>query len=81
MKSVRLGAELELELERAARAEGVTHSEFIRDAVARRCGEVLGESLAERLEPVIGVVNSSEGRASETGKVFRRALAKKRRGK
>lgn len=76
MKSVRFDPELEAELERAARAEGVSYSEFIREAVARRCEEVLGESLLDRLEPVIATVRSSGGRASDTGAAFRRTLAK-----
>jgi len=73
---VRCDPELEAELERAARAEGVSCSEFIREAMARRCEEVLRESLLERLEPVIGTVESSGGRASDTGAAFRRTLTR-----
>jgi hypothetical protein len=74
MKSVRLDAGLEAKLERAARAVALSQSEFIRDALARRCEEVLGGSLAERLGPVIGIVHSSGGRATRTGVAFRRVL-------
>jgi hypothetical protein len=57
-----------------------SQSEFIRDALERRCDEVLGESLAERLAPVIGIVASDHGgRASNTGKAFRKLLAKRKR--
>jgi predicted transcriptional regulator len=42
MKSVRLDNDLEARLERAARAMAMSHSEYLRDAVARRCDEVLG---------------------------------------
>jgi hypothetical protein len=49
MKSVRLDSALETELARAARALSMSQSEFIRDALARRCAEVLGGSLAVRL--------------------------------
>ena len=79
MKSVRLDADLEVKLERAARAVGTTQSEFIRDALSRRCEEVLGGSLAERLAPVIGIVNSAGGRAARSGAAFRAALERRRR--
>jgi hypothetical protein len=79
MKSVRLDPRLEANLERAARAAGMSQSEFIRDALARRCEELLGGSLAERLAPVAGVVHSSGGRADRTGAAFREALARRRR--
>jgi hypothetical protein len=75
MKSVRLDPELEARLERAARASATSQSEFIRDAVARRCDEVLGGTLAERLAGAIGIVCSSGGRADRSGKAFREAIA------
>lgn len=78
MISVRLNPELEAKLQRAARAANVSRSEFIRDALARRCDDVLSESLSERLAPVIGVVESSGGRAERTGDAFREILAGKR---
>jgi len=78
MKSVRLEASLEAKLERAARAVSQSQSEFIRDALARRCEEVLGGSLAERLAPVIGVIKSSGGRARHTGAAFRKVLRRRR---
>jgi hypothetical protein len=79
MKSVRLDQELEEKLERAARAVAMSQSEFLRDALARRCDEVLGSSLAERLVPVIGIVNSSGGRADRSGAAFRTAVDKRRK--
>jgi hypothetical protein len=79
MKSVRLDPFLEEKLQRAARAAAMSQSQFIRDALIRRCEEVLGGSLAERLAPVIGIVKSSGGRAVNTGAHFRRLLARKRR--
>lgn len=78
MKTVRLDNHLEARLERAARALGVSHSELIRDAVTRRCDEVLGCSLAERLAPVIGAVKSAGGRAARTGAAFASLLSRKR---
>ena len=79
MKSVRLDDKLETKLKRAARALGVSQSEFLRDALARRCQEVLGDSLEDRLAPVIGIVKSSGGRAARSGAAFRELLARKRR--
>jgi hypothetical protein len=79
MRSVRLDPCLELKLARAARAVAQSQSEFIREALARRCAEVLGESLAERLAPVVGIVKSSGGRAGRTGTAFKETLARRRR--
>jgi DNA-binding transcriptional LysR family regulator len=78
-KSVRLEPALAASLDRAARAVGVTHSEFIRDAVVRRCEEVLGVTLFDRLAGTLGTVRAGGGRARKTGAAFRRALAKKKR--
>jgi predicted transcriptional regulator len=79
MKSVRLDPGLESKLERAARALDQSQSEFIREAVEKRCAEVLGGSLAERLAPFIGIVQSSGGRAAATGKAFKRLLTQRRK--
>jgi hypothetical protein len=79
MKSVRLDKTLETRLERASRAMGMSQSEFLRDALARRCDEVLGSSLQQRLAPVIGMVKSSGGRAAQSGIAFQAALAKRRK--
>jgi hypothetical protein len=78
VKSVRLTPHLQSKLERAARATAMSQSEFIRDALTRRCDEVLAGSLAQRLAPVIGIVQSSGGRAARSGAAFREMLAKKR---
>lgn len=79
MKSVRLDDNLEAKLERAARALAMSQSEFLRDALARRCDEVLGDSLEQRLARVVGIVNSSGGRAAYSGAAFRAAIARRRR--
>jgi hypothetical protein len=79
MKSVRLDNHLEAKLERAARALAMSQSEFLRDALARRCDEVLGDSLEQRLAPVVGIVTSSGGRAAHSGAAFRATLARRRR--
>jgi hypothetical protein len=78
-KSARIDEKLERELERAAKALGVSQSELIRDAIARRCREVLGETLAERIEPVVGVIESEGGRARDTGGAFRKSLSKRKK--
>ncbi len=79
MKSVRLDRDLQAKLERAARSLAVSQSDFIREALARRCDEVLGGSLAERLAGVVGIVQSSGGRAAHTGAAFRDTLARRRK--
>jgi hypothetical protein len=71
-KNVRFDPALEASLEQAARALGVSQSELIRDAVAKRSEEVWQPSLAERLGPVSGRIKTSGGRARDTGKAFRR---------
>ena len=81
MKSVRLDDNLEAKLERAARALAMSQSEFLRDALTRRCDEVLGNGLAQRLAPVVGIISSSGGRAAHTGRAFRATLARRRRRK
>lgn len=79
MKSVRLDPDLGAKIERAARALATSQSEFIRAALARRCEEVLGVSLAERMHSMVGIVRSSGGRAKSSGRAFRKVLAKKGR--
>lgn len=55
-KSVRLTAAQVERLERAAHASGMRASELIRDAIERRCDDVLGKSLASDLAGYIGVL-------------------------
>ncbi len=78
-KSVRLESELENKLEEAARALRISHSEFIRGAVERRCDEVLGRTLADDIGDLVGTVKSSGGRADESRKAFGQILKKKQR--
>ena len=74
-KSVRLEPQLEETLKRAARTLDMTHSEFIRDAVVRRCEQVIGVTLYDRLAGTLGTVRGGGGRARKTGAAFRRVLA------
>ncbi len=80
MKSVRLDPDLEEHLARAARAEGVSESSFIREALRRRCGEVLNENLAKDLEElgVVGAVDLGGVSARDAGKRFTEILSARR---
>ena len=78
IKTVRFDPELEARLDRASRAVDETHSEFIRQAVSQRCGEVLSPSLADRLTAVIGLIESDGGRAARSGAAYRKLLERKK---
>lgn len=74
MRSVRLDEELESRLEEAARISGQPVSEIIRDAIRRRCDEVIEHRLDSRLADVIGIVASGGGNSRKTGRDFADAL-------
>jgi Protein of unknown function (DUF1778) len=63
MASVRLDAEREALLERAAALRGESKSDFIRAAVDERVQATLGDGLADRLAHLIGQVDLGGGRA------------------
>lgn len=73
-KSFRLEPELERQLEQAARMKGIPVSALIREAVADRCREILGQNLRTDLAEVIGTVSSEGGRGRRTGDAFRQIL-------
>jgi predicted DNA-binding protein len=73
-KSFRLDPELERRLEEAAEREGVPASVLIRDAVRRRCDEVLGGSLLDELGNIVGAVDAGSDRSSRTGDEFAKLL-------
>lgn len=79
MKSVRLDADIEKQLKRAAEIAGVSESEFIREAIRRQADHVLGEGLDARLADVVGAVRSKGGRARRAHDPFRELLKKERR--
>lgn len=81
MRSVRLDDELESRLEETAKVSGQPVSAIIRDALRRRCDEVLGQRLDLRLADVIGVVASKGGSSRKTGREFAAVLAAKSRRK
>ena len=80
MRSVRLDEEHEARVAEAARVTGEPVSELIREAVRRRCDEVLGGRLDRRLADVVGVV-AAGGSSRRTGKDFTRLLGARERGK
>lgn len=79
MTSVRLDADREALLERAAALRGESKSDFIRAAVDERVQATLGSSLPDRLAHVIGQVDLGGGRAERAhelaGERVRRAHA------
>lgn len=74
-KSFRMDEDLEGKLKQAADVAGVPESVLIREAVTRRCDEILGDNLRARLADVIGAVEFGEFDARRTGEAFRRLLA------
>lgn len=77
-KSIRLTAKQVDRLERAARAAGVKTSDLIRDAIERRCDEVLGGSLADDLADYIGVLDlGREPGARRSREVFDEVVSAK----
>ena len=77
-KSFRLDPDLERRLEQAAAREGVPASALIRDAVRRRCDEVLGGTLLDELGEIVGAVDGSGDQSSRTGEAFAELLRKRR---
>lgn len=74
MRSVRLDAQLDREVRRAAAVEGASVSEFIRRAANERAERTLAKADAddprERLVDVLGAVHGGGGRARDTGGAF-----------
>lgn len=79
MKSLRLDADLETRLQRAAEAAGESLSEFIRKAAAQRADIVLDAGGREGSADVLGVVHGGGGRARRTGEAFAEALVAAKR--
>ncbi len=77
--SVRLDADLEARLERAASLRGESKSDFIRAAVAERVEATLGSSLADRLAHVIGQIDLGGGRAERAHELAGEIIAEKHR--
>ena len=80
MKSVRLGEELEARLRLAAERSGKTESEIIREGLAARCDELMGESLADRISDVIGSVRGDgSGWTRDAGGAYASSLLEARK--
>jgi predicted transcriptional regulator len=77
-KSFRLDPDLERRLEQAAAREGVPASALIRDAVRRRCDEVLGGTLLNELGEIVGAIDVGGDRSRRTGEAFSELLRKRR---
>jgi predicted transcriptional regulator len=78
-KSFRLDPDLERRLEQAAAHEGVPASALIRDAVRRRCDEVLGGTLLNELGEIVGAIDVGGDRSLRTGEAFAELLRKRRK--
>jgi predicted transcriptional regulator len=78
-KSFRLDPDLERRLEQAAAREGVPASALIRDAVRRRCDEVLGGTLLNELGEIVGAIDVGSNRSRRTGEAFAELLQKRRK--
>ncbi len=78
-KSFRLDPDLERRLEQAAAREGVPSSALIRDAVRRRCDEVLGGTLLDELGEIVGAVDIGGDQSTRTGEAFAELLRKRRK--
>jgi hypothetical protein len=77
-KSFRLDPDLERRLEAAAAREGVPASALIRDAVRRRCDEVLGGTLLDELGDIVGAVEIGADTSRRTGSAFTELLHERR---
>jgi Arc/MetJ-type ribon-helix-helix transcriptional regulator len=80
-KSFRLDPELERRLGQAAEREGVPASELIREAVRRRCDEVLGRNLLSDLCDIVGAVEVGGDSSRRTGEAFTELIARKHRSR
>ncbi len=79
MRSLRLEAELDEQVRRAAAVEGSSVSEFLRVAAEERAQRTLSQRPSERLADVIGAVNGGGGRARDSGRAFADSLDEQRR--
>jgi len=78
-KSFRLDPDLERRLEQAAARQGVPASVLIRDAVRRRCDELLGGTLLDELGTIVGSVEIGGDQSRRTGAAFSELLRARRK--
>ncbi|HEY8741069.1 MAG TPA: hypothetical protein VIN56_10805 [Candidatus Dormibacteraeota bacterium] len=82
MKSVRLGDQLEGQLERASEVAGLTESEIIRRAVSNECAQILGNTVYDQMRDLIvegGGTDSSLLTDEQIGEEMARDAARNRR--
>jgi hypothetical protein len=80
MKTVRLDRGLRERLRRAAREASRTESDLIREALERRCDEVLsGRSLGPLADLIGSVRGDGSGYSRRTSRVFGEAVLKEAR--
>lgn len=80
MTTVRLSAELEGELAKAAEMLGETTSDFIRTAIRERLNRLAVSSARDELHSMIGAVRTATGsNARHSGKAFKDVLAAPKR--
>jgi len=79
--SVRLDAALEHRLKEAAKLTGEPLSAIVREAVRRRCDELLSDRVSHRWADYIGAFRSNGGTgvARRTGKAFTELLLENRK--
>jgi predicted transcriptional regulator len=76
MTTVRLDADLQARLKEAARAAGVSESEFIRAAIEERSEATLAHGLEGRLTGLIGAIKSKGGRATKAHWRYRQLITR-----
>jgi len=79
MRSVRLDEQTDKRVRRAAAAEGVSVSEFIRRAADERAEEMLSNGGEERLSDVLGAIRSRRRQARRSGEAFAELVAERHR--
>ena len=75
VRSLRLDADLDDRVRRAAAVKGESVSEFLRRAAAERADKTLSASPSKRFADIAGVVHGGGGRARRTGEAFAESLA------
>jgi hypothetical protein len=75
MRSIRLEADLDEKIQRAAKIKGESVSKFIRQAAAERAEQTLSKSPSDYFADVAGVIHGGGGRARSTGSAFKQVIA------
>ena len=79
MRSLRLDADLDEQVRRAAAIEETSVSEFLRQAAAERAERTLASDPSERLSYAIGAIKAGLDQARDTGEAFGDLLEAKHR--